>query len=116
MLEIKIQCGCGQRFKFDVEPVHGRMPFVVNCPICGLDGTEAANDMLRQMASAPAPAPVGSPAMVAAQPAAIASPSPIFPSALRIHKTASPPAEPEALSSAPIAAIPGPGTNPLARR
>src|SRR5258706_4865265 len=114
MLEIKIQCGCGQRFKFDVEPVHGRMPFVVNCPICGLDGTEAANDVLRQVA--PAPVPIASPAMVPAQPAAIASPSPISPSAIRIHKSTSPPVEPEVPSPAPIAFIPGPGTNPLARR
>jgi len=25
-MEIKIECGCGTRFKFDVEPVNGRMP------------------------------------------------------------------------------------------
>ena len=48
-MEIKIQCDCGQRFKFDVEPVNGRMPFVVNCPTCGADGTEKANEVLRQI-------------------------------------------------------------------
>ena len=26
---IKIQCGCGTRFSFDVEPVNGRMPVEV---------------------------------------------------------------------------------------
>jgi len=116
MLEIKIQCACGQRFKFDVEPVHGRMPFVVNCPICGLDGTEAANDVLRQVTPAPVPVPLASPALVPAQSAAVASSPPISPSALRIHKTNSPPVEPEVPSPAPAASIPGPGTNPLARR
>src|SRR6266404_1364700 len=50
MLEIKVQCDCGQRYKFDVEPVDGRMPFTVNCPICGSSGTEKANEILQGMA------------------------------------------------------------------
>lgn len=45
-MEIKVQCGCGQKFKFDVEPMNGQMPFMVNCPICGADGTMAANQIL----------------------------------------------------------------------
>jgi len=49
MLEIKVQCDCGQRYKFDVEPVDGRMPFTVNCPICGSNGTEKANEILQGM-------------------------------------------------------------------
>jgi succinoglycan biosynthesis transport protein ExoP len=51
MLEIKIQCDCGQRYKFDVEPRNGRMPFTVNCPICGVEGTEKANIILQQFLS-----------------------------------------------------------------
>ena len=47
-LEVKIQCDCGTRYKFDVEPLHGRMPQKVACPGCGVDGTPAANDILRQ--------------------------------------------------------------------
>jgi hypothetical protein len=35
MTPIKIQCGCGQRYAFDVEPVHGRMPSPVARPVCG---------------------------------------------------------------------------------
>src|SRR6266478_3537593 len=56
MLEIKVQCDCGQRYKFDVEPVDGRMPFVVNCPICGLSGTEKANEILQGLSRQNAPA------------------------------------------------------------
>jgi succinoglycan biosynthesis transport protein ExoP len=47
-MEIKLHCECGQRYKFDVEPVNGRMPGPVRCPACGLDGTAKANDILRQ--------------------------------------------------------------------
>ncbi len=54
MLEIKVQCDCGQRYKFDVEPQNGRMPFAVNCPICGLEGTAKANEILRQVLPASA--------------------------------------------------------------
>lgn len=46
MMPIKIECGCGQRYAFDVEPVCGRMPGRVICPVCGVDGTRAANDMI----------------------------------------------------------------------
>lgn len=52
MLELKIQCDCGQKYKFDVEPVSGRMPFTVQCPVCKLDGTAKANEKLQHLASA----------------------------------------------------------------
>ena len=47
-LEVKIHCDCGTRYKFDVEPLHGRMPQKVGCPQCGGDGTVAANSILRE--------------------------------------------------------------------
>lgn len=50
MLELKVYCDCGQKYKFDVEPVNGQMPFTVACPICHRDGTAKANEMLQQMA------------------------------------------------------------------
>jgi hypothetical protein len=53
MLEIKVQCDCGQRYKFDVEPVNGRMPITVNCPTCGADGTGKANLILSQSQPSP---------------------------------------------------------------
>jgi len=46
MMSIKIQCGCSQRYAFDVEPFCGRMPFPVACPVCGADGTSAANEVI----------------------------------------------------------------------
>jgi hypothetical protein len=53
-MELKVICQCGQKFKFDVEPVNGRMPFTVNCPVCNADGTAAANALIAtQFAAAP---------------------------------------------------------------
>ncbi|SRR5579862_425204 len=60
MIELKVQCDCGQKYKFDVEPINGRMPFTVNCPVCGADGTEKANALIQQLpefqVAPPAPA------------------------------------------------------------
>jgi len=57
-MEIKVQCDCGQKFKFDVEPVNGRMPWEVQCPVCGASGTAKANDVLqKQLGSSPPPPP-----------------------------------------------------------
>lgn len=49
MVPIKIECGCGQRYAFDVEPVNGRMPTRVACPSCGSDGTDTANDTIARL-------------------------------------------------------------------
>jgi hypothetical protein len=43
MIPIKIQCGCGQKYAFYVEPIGGSMAYAVACPVCGADGTAAAN-------------------------------------------------------------------------
>lgn len=48
MTSIKIECGCGQHYAFDVEPVNGLMPYTVACPVCGVDGTGAANEVIAQ--------------------------------------------------------------------
>jgi hypothetical protein len=48
MIPVKIQCGCGQRYTFEVEPVNGRMATTVACPACGADGTAAANEFIAQ--------------------------------------------------------------------
>jgi hypothetical protein len=52
---IKLNCPCGTRFSFDVEPVNGQMPFTVACPTCGADGTPAGNAVLMQTVSAQQP-------------------------------------------------------------
>ena len=60
-MTIKIQCGCGTRYSFEVEPQNGLMPYTVNCPSCNADGTAAANQIiaqtprLRMQTTAPAP-------------------------------------------------------------
>jgi len=53
MIPIKIQCECGQRYSFEVEPVGGRVPSPVACPACGADGTAAANAVIGQSVAAP---------------------------------------------------------------
>ena len=58
MIAIKIQCGCGQRYAFEVEPVNGRLASPVACPVCGSDGTAAADEVIAQSLAAPA-APAG---------------------------------------------------------
>src|SRR5437763_8315204 len=59
MMEVKIQCGCGTRYKFDWEPASG-FASVVQCPTCGGDGTSAANQIIRQGL----PSSVAAPGMV----------------------------------------------------
>jgi hypothetical protein len=54
MVSIKIECGCGQKYAFDVEPVERRMPHQVACPACGMDGTTAAEEILAQHLALPA--------------------------------------------------------------
>jgi hypothetical protein len=48
-MEIKITCGCGQKYIFSVDPENGQMPVSVNCPVCGADGTKEANEILAQV-------------------------------------------------------------------
>ena len=52
MTEIKIDCRCGTRYAFEVEPENARMPMEVRCPNCGADGTPAANEFLKAQALA----------------------------------------------------------------
>jgi outer membrane protein assembly factor BamB len=52
-MTIKVQCPCGAKYSFEVEPVDGRMPFAVTCPVCNADGTELANQLIAQQPVAP---------------------------------------------------------------
>src|SRR5690348_15586525 len=47
-MEIKIECGCGTKYKFDVEPVNGHMPSAIACPNCGTNGTMDANRQISE--------------------------------------------------------------------
>ena len=56
MVAIKIICGCGQKYAFDVYPLNGRMPAPVQCPVCGMDGTAVANEVIaRTLGAQPVP-------------------------------------------------------------
>jgi hypothetical protein len=110
-MELKVVCQCGQKFKFDVEPVNGLMPFTVNCPVCGVDGTPAANKLLAEKyRSVPPPPPVSA----APAPFVASAPNPIAPTApppplagLRINRethTAPAPAPSEASVPPPLTA------------
>lgn len=112
-MEMKIVCECGQKYAFDVEPVNGRMPMVVNCPTCGADGTPAANDILLQVLPDPPP-PL--PVAIAVESAAAPAPPPLPPiaaaapvSGLRINRAAPAPMAATA-GVAPLPAAPRPIT------
>jgi uncharacterized protein YxjI len=75
-MEIKIQCACGTKFKFDVEPVNGMMPSPVHCPTCNADATVQANVVISQNRPAslvPAAPPAGAPRLRVAGAAASAA-------------------------------------------
>jgi len=87
MITVKILCGCGQKYAFDVEPYHGRMPSSVQCPICKVDGTEAANEILARTLPPPTqsaaplknmtPPPTAGSLRIAGSPAATPAAAPV---------------------------------------
>ncbi|TAL05959.1 MAG: hypothetical protein EPO07_02645, partial [Verrucomicrobia bacterium] len=69
MIAVKILCACGQKIAFDVEPVHGRMPTALQCPVCGADATAPANAAIAQtLGTATSAGPAFAPAIEAAPP------------------------------------------------
>src|ERR1043166_5684233 len=82
-MRIKLECECGQRFAFEVEPVNGRRPTPVECPACGMDKTVTANEVIAQNAeprfraphASDEPVPISIPAHAPA-PAKVAPASP----------------------------------------
>jgi hypothetical protein len=51
MIPIEIHCVCGQKYTFEVEPIGGRMPVPVICPMCHRDGTDQANQIITETLS-----------------------------------------------------------------
>ncbi len=80
MIPVKIQCGCGQRYAFEVEAVGGRMPAAVACPVCGADGTVVANAVIARTLAAQ-PAAAAAPVRAAPVRVAVAAPSVLAPTA-----------------------------------
>ncbi len=95
-MEVKVQCECGTRFAFDVEPVNGRMPVRVKCPDCGADRTDFANEVIRQQLSTTA-GPTVVPVPV---PIPVAVPVPVPVAARPPMRVAVPPAK---VADAPVA-------------
>lgn len=58
-MEVKVHCKCGQRYRFEVEPVESRLPVPVFCPACGADGTTEANSFIQLDSVFREPAPPG---------------------------------------------------------
>lgn len=112
---IKLNCQCGTRYSFDVEPINGLMPFTVACPTCGADGTGAANAVIAQTAAATPQQPkytVSSPAPSAPSAAAPSSLVPQAPAAaskprLRMAGAHSHSAAPPPVAAAAAPAAPG---------
>jgi len=48
LVPVKITCACGQKYAFEVRPHLGLMPAAIQCPVCGRDGTPAANRCLAE--------------------------------------------------------------------
>ncbi len=46
IVPVKIVCSCGQKYAFDVYPLNGCMPSPIKCPVCGVDGTAVANEII----------------------------------------------------------------------
>jgi hypothetical protein len=67
-MDIKIVCDCGQKYIFEVDPDNGLMPASVNCPACGADGTQEANEILTQIFPGPFAESSAEPAMETAPP------------------------------------------------
>lgn len=116
VIPIKVQCGCGQKYAFDVEPVAGQMPGAVSCPTCGADGTSAANMLLSQHLTSQRPV---IPAHAPASAVRVASPA-SSPSAARVAPTVAAPAIRAVAPSngAPATAIarpPSPPGRPMGR-
>lgn len=51
-IPVKIVCGCGQKYAFEVTPRDGKMPWPVACPVCKRDGTAEANRIIASLLAA----------------------------------------------------------------
>jgi hypothetical protein len=63
VVQVEIQCRCGQKYVFEIAPVNGRLPQRVACPVCGADGTDAGNEFIaRHLAAQVSPTAPSQPA------------------------------------------------------
>src|ERR1043165_335427 len=45
---MKIQCGCGAKYAFEVTPEQAQRPVTFVCPACGLDSSAYVTQLVRQ--------------------------------------------------------------------
>jgi hypothetical protein len=101
-MNIKVLCPCGAKFRFEIEPVNGRMPGSVACPTCAGDATELANIVISQQLSGVQPVAT---IMMASTPE---TPQPIMPppvSTARVAHAPAPAAPPPPSFQAPSGAM-----------
>jgi len=72
---VKIVCSCGQKYAFDVYPLNGRMPSPIQCPVCGVDSTTVADEIIALALKAPSPSSPATPPAIPA-PVPLSSPPP----------------------------------------
>src|SRR3954463_11624327 len=105
MFEIKIFCNCGTKYKFDVEPINGRMPGPVQCPVCRTDGTEEGNRLILARIAPPE-------AAIIAVPVSGPSAHPSLPGTPRITIPGNPAGNGSAAISIPNVSLPNPAQAP----
>lgn len=92
---MKIQCACGAKYAFDVQPEMLNQPVTFVCPGCGLDSSAFVNSLVRQELGAAAPVagtlPVAPPAVAIAPPPETSAASVTYASA-NLSAEAPPPA------------------------
>lgn len=92
-MDVKIQCACGSRYRFPVEPVNGQVPAALTCPNCGADWTAWVNEWIRSQTAEAGPPQPTTPSADA--PAASPTPS------VQIQQQLTTPAAPAAPMPAP---------------
>src|SRR5512140_2460521 len=110
---MKIQCSCGAKYEFEVQPEMARAPVRFVCPACGLDASEFVDGLVRRelgQTSTPEgvaiPVQVGPPSPASGAPPVPESAPPQPRVAARVHTAPAQasPAQPEtaAASAAPL--------------
>ena len=59
MIPIKIHCGCGHKYAFEIDPANPLVDQSVRCPVCDADGTAATRNLIAEHAASPAPRKLG---------------------------------------------------------
>jgi hypothetical protein len=101
-MDLKIVCNCGQKIAFEVEPVNGRIPMEIECPVCNANITALGDEAVAQqlameaMNETPPPLPVEeTPVVAAPEPAPEPAASPASGLKLRMAHRPEPKPEPE---------------------